>query len=187
MGYVCRKNLIPDPRFQHVDRFQDSGVIVQAVDHENGHRYVKATWDGKSADPYLNIASDIKTLAGSYRLHFNVFAQGGNGYIRVFTRDSHTSNYGSPVMQVGVSDGQTIRKASDPFTLKAVTIVRIVPPTTSGGYIMITETNLELASTFDQAYPYFDWATMPDPRGGGGIPPSLPDPVVRLLEWGLAA
>ena len=32
---------------------------------------------------------------------------------------------------------------------------------------MITECNLELASTFDQAYPYFDWATMPRETGGG--------------------
>ena len=34
---------------------------------------------------------------------------------------------------------------------------------------------------------YFDYSLMPDPRGGGGIPPSVPAHVVRRSFWGLAA
>lgn len=186
MDYVHRTNLIPDPRFRHVDGMKSVGVNVAYVDHENGKRYVRAIWDGKTQDPYLNIASDISNTPGSYRLFFNVFAQGGDASVRVYTRTDGTTSY-RQVMLRGVADGQTIRGASDPFDLQAVTIVRIVPPKTAGGMIMITECNLELASTFDQAYPYFDWATMPDPRGGGGIRPShLAARAVRS-QWGLAA
>lgn len=167
MGYVIRRNLIPGPRFQHVDRLKSSGVTVQAVDHENGRRYVRAIYDGVGTDPYLNIANDIIAVPGSYCLFYNVFAQGGDGKLNVFTRDSgNPSNY-VLVYSMPVGDGQTIRQASNQLTLNEVTIVRIVPPKTSGGYIMITETNLELAATFDESLPYFDWSTMPDPRGGG--------------------
>ena len=167
MDYIHRVNLIPDPRFRHVADMKVTGVDAVAVDHENGHRYVKAVWDGKTQDPYLNLAHDIGTVPGSYRLHFNAFAQGGTGRVRVYTRNADTMSYGDPVLDVNVRDGQTVRKASDPFTLKTFTIVRIIPPKTEGSAIMITECNLERASTFDESYPYFDWATMPDPRGGG--------------------
>ena len=30
-----------------------------------------------------------------------------------------------------------------------------------------TEPLIELASTYDESFPYFDYSTMPDPRGGG--------------------
>ena len=166
MDYVHRTNLIPDPRFQHVDRLKSSGVTVQAFDHENGSRYVRAIYDGVGTDPYLNIANDIITVPGRYRLNFDVFAKGGTGYVRVFTRENGVSGYDNS-LSVSVADGQSINKASDPFTLKTITIVRIVPPRTIGGFIMVAEINLELASTFDESLPYFDWATMPDPRGGG--------------------
>ncbi|QAY33082.1 hypothetical protein ESN35_06460 [Bifidobacterium pullorum subsp. gallinarum] len=186
MDYVHRTNLIPDPRFRHVADMKSGGVTVTAVDHENGHRYVKAVWDGEDGDPYLNIANDIITIPGSYRLFYNVFAQGGDGKLNVYTRESSKPDY-VLAYSMPVGNGQTIRQASNQLTLNAVTIVRIVPPKTSGGVIMIAECNLERASTFDESYPYFDWDTMPDPRGGGGIPPSVPAHVVRRSMWGLAA
>lgn len=187
MDYVHRTNLIPDPRFQHVDRLKSSGVTVQAFDHENGSRYARAIYDGVGTDPYLNIANDIITVPGSYRLFYNVFAQGGDGKLNIYTRESSKPDY-VLAYSMPVGNGQTIRQASNQLTLNAVTIVRIVPPKTEGGLIMITECNLERASTFDQAYPYFDWATMPDPRGGGGIRPSpVAAHVVRRSFWGLAA
>lgn len=167
MDYVHRTNLIPDPRFQHVESMVAKDVTVRTFDHENGHRYVRAVYDGVGTDPYLNIANDIITVPGSYRLFYNVFAQGGDGKLNVYTRESSNPDY-VLAYSMPVGDGKTIRQASTPITLNEVTIVRIVPPKTSGGMIMITECNLELASTFDQAYPYFDWSTMPDPRGGGG-------------------
>lgn len=165
MDYVHRTNLIPDPRFQHVDRLKSSGVTVDAVNHENGHRYVRAVYDGVGADPYLDIAN-ILTAPGSYRLFFNVYSNGGNGLVRVYTRTAGASAY-RLAAERGVADGQTVRTALEPFLLDPVTIVRIIPPKTAGGMIMIAECNLELASTFDQAYPYFDWATMPRETGGG--------------------
>lgn len=166
MDYVHRTNLIPDPRFRHVADMKRRGVTADAVDHENGYRYVRAVWDGEDGDPYLNIAYDIITVPGSYRLHFNVFAKGGDGKLNVYTRESSKPDY-VLAYSMPVGNGQTIRQASNQLTLNAVTIVRIVPPKTSGGMIMIAECNLERASTFDESYPYFDWATMPDPRGGG--------------------
>lgn len=188
MDYVHRTNLIPDPRFRHVADMNSVGVNVAYVDHENGKRYVRAIWDGKTQDPYLNIANDIITIPGSYRLFYNVSAMGGDGKLNIYTRESSKSNNYVLAYSMPVGDGQTIRQASNQLTLNAVTIVRIIPPKTEGGLIMITECNLELASTFDQAYPYFDWATMPDPRGGGVIRPSpLAACAVRRSFWGLAA
>lgn len=167
MDYVHRTNLIPDPRFQHVDRLKSSGVIVSAMNLANDRRYVRAVYDGVGTDPYLNIANDIITVPGSYRLFYNVFAHGGDGKLNIYTRASSKPDY-VLAYSMPVGNGQTIRQASNQLTLNAATIVRIIPPKTSGGLIMITECNLELASTFDQAYPYFDWSTMPDPRGVGG-------------------
>lgn len=188
MDYVHRTNLIPDPRFQHVDRLKSSGVAVDAVDHENGYRYVRAVYDGKDSDPYLNIAYDIRTAPGSYRLFYNVFAKGGEGRLRVFTREADKPNNYVVPYSMSVGDNQSVRQASKQLTLNEVTIVRIVPPKTKGGMIMITECNLELASTFDQAYPYFDWSTMPRETGGGGIRPSpVAAHAVRRSFWGLAA
>lgn len=186
MDYVHRTNLIPDPRFQHVDRLKSSGVTVSAMDHENGRRYVRAIYDGVGTDPYLNIANEIVTVPGSYRLFYNVFAQGGDGKLNIYTRESSKPNY-VLAYSMPVGNGQTIRQASNQFTLNAVTIVRIIPPKTSGGMIMITECNLELASTFDQTYPYFDWATMPRETGGGIRPSPVAAHVVRRSFWGLAA
>lgn len=185
MDYVHRTNLIPDPRFQHIEDMRDQGVSqVGEVDHENGHRYVRAFYDGSAADPYLDIAN-IRTAPGSYQLFFNAYSDGGSGLVRVYTRTG-TSPY-RMVAERGVADGQTVRTALGPFSLDSATIVRIVPPKTTGGMIMITECNLELASTFDQAYPYFDWSTMPRETGGGGIRPSPVAVVVRRSVWGLAA
>lgn len=167
MDYVHRTNLIPDPRFQHVDRLKSSGVTVQAFDHENGRRYVRAMYDGVGTDPYLNIANDIITVPGSYRLFYNVFALGGDGKLNIYTRESSKPNNYVLAYSMPVGNGQTIRQASNQLTLNALTIVRIVPPKTAGGLIMITECNLERASTFDEAYPYFDWSTMPRETGGG--------------------
>ena len=167
MDYVHRTNLIPDPRFQHVDRLKSSGVTVGAVNHENGRRYVRAMYDGVGTDPYLNIANDIITVPGSYRLFYNVFAQGGDGKLNIYTREPSKPNNYVLAYSMSVGNGQTIRQASNQLTLNAVTIVRIIPPKTSGGLIMITECNLERASTFDEAFPYFDWSTMPRETGGG--------------------
>lgn len=186
MDYVYRRNLIPDPRFQHFESMVAKDVTVQPVNHENGRRYVRAIYDGVGTDPYLNIANDIITAPGSYRLFYNVFAHGGDGKLNIYTRESSKPNNYVLAYSMPVGNGQTIRQASNQLTLNAVTIVRIVPPKTSGGLIMIAECNLERASTFDEAYPYFDWATMPDPRGGG-IPPSIHVAVVRRSFWGLAA
>ena len=188
MDYVHRTNLIPDPRFQHVDRLKDTGVTVAAVNHENGHRYVRAVYDGVGTDPYLNIAHDIITVPGSYRLFYNVFALGGDGKLNIYTRESSKPNNYVLAYSMPVGNGQTIIQASTPITLNEVTIVRIVPPKTAGGMIMIAECNLERASTFDEAFPYFDWSTMPRETGGGGIRPSpLAARAVRRYQWGLAA
>ena len=168
MDYVHRTNLIPDPRFQHVESMVAKDVTVRTFDHENGHRYVRATYDGAGTNPYLNIAHDIVTVPGSYRLFYNVFAQGGDGKLNIYTRgeSSKPNNY-VLAYSMPVGNGQTIRQASNQFTLNAVTIVRIIPPKTSEGLIMITECNLERASTYDDGLPYFDWATMPRETGGG--------------------
>lgn len=166
MDYIHRVNLIPDPRFRHVDSISSQGGTVKTLDHENGHRYLQITYDGHHADPYVQLADNIITVPGSYRLHFNVYAEGGTGYVRVFTRERETSGYDNP-LGVSVSDRQNINQSSAPFDLKKVTIVRIVPPKVEGGMIMITEPNLELASTFDESLPYFDWSTMPRETGGG--------------------
>lgn len=167
MDYIHRVNLIPDPRFRHVADMKRRDVTVQAVDHENGHRYVRAIYDGVGTDPYLNVAYDIITIPGSYRLFYNVFAMGGNGKLNIYTRESSKPNSYVLAYSMPVGDGQTIRQASNQLTLNAVTIVRIIPPKTSGGLIMITECNLESASTYDDGLPYFDWATMPREAGGG--------------------
>ena len=167
MDYVHRTNLIPDPRFQHFESMVAKDVTVQPVNHENGRRYLRAVYDGVGTDPYLNIANDIGTVPGSYRLFYNVFAQGGDGKLNIYTRESSKPNNYVLAYSMPVGNGQIIRQASNQFTLNAVTIVRIVPPKTSGGLIMITECNLERASTFDEAYPYFDWSTMPRETGGG--------------------
>lgn len=167
MDYVHRTNLIPDPRFRHVADMKSVGVNVSYVDHENGRRYVRAVYDGVGTDPYLNVANDISTIPGSYRLFYNVFAQGGDGKLNIYTRESNKPNSYGLAYSMPVGDGQTIRQASNQLTLNAVTIVRIIPPKTEGGMIMITECNLESASTFDAAFPYFDYATMPREAGGG--------------------
>ena len=160
MDYVHRTNLIPDPRFQHVEDMRDQGLSqVAAVDHENGHRYVRVFYDGSEADPYLDIAN-ILTAPGSYRLHFSAYAEGSNGLVRVYTRTVGASAY-KMVTERGVADGQTVTTALGPFSLSSDTIVRIVPPKTAGGMIMITQCNLELASAFDLEYPYFVWAALP--------------------------
>lgn len=163
-----RVNEIRDPLFRHVSQMKLFGVDAIAVDHSNGHRYARAIWNGESSDPYLDIR-DHATTPGSYRLFFNCYAENGTGRVRVFTRDANTTSYGAAVVDVAVSDRQTIRKAVGPFTLKASSIVRIVPPKTEGGLIMITEVNLELDSTFDQSQPYFDYSLMPLERLGGGL------------------
>lgn len=161
MDYVYRTNLIPDPRFRHVESMVAKDVTVQAVDHENGHRYVRAIYDGVGTDPYLNVANDIITVPGLYRLFCNVLAQGGDGKLNIYTRESSKPGNYVLVYSMPVSDGQTIRQASNNLTLKELTIVRIIPPKTSGGQIMITECNLERASTYNDGLPYFDYATMP--------------------------
>lgn len=163
MDYVHRTNLIPDPRFQHVEDMRDQGLSkVEAVDHENGHRYLRVFYDGLEADPYLDIAN-ILTAPASYRLHFSAYAEGSNGLVRVYTRTAGMSAY-RMVAERGIADGQTVTTALGPISLSSDTIVRIVPPKTTGGMIMITECNLELASTFDESLPFFYYGTMPDPR-----------------------
>lgn len=131
MDYAYRRNLIPDPRFRHVDSISSQGVTVKTVDHENGNRYLQITYDGQHYDPYVQLADNITTVPGSYRLHFNVYAEGGTGYVRVFTRERETSGYDNP-LGVSVSDRQNINQSSAPFDLKKVTIVRIVPPKVEG-------------------------------------------------------
>lgn len=187
MDYVHRTNLIPDPRFQHVESMVAKYVTVRTFDHENGHRYVSATYDGAGPNPYLSIANDIITVPGSYRLFYNVFAQGGDGKLYVYTCESSKPNNYVLAYSQPVGNGQTIRQASNQLTLNELTIVRIIPPKTAGGQIMITECNLERASTFDEAYPYFDWSTMPRETGGVGIPPSPVDSRAVRSQWGLAS
>lgn len=101
---------------------------------------------------------------GGYRLDdlfYNVFAKGGEGKLNIYTRESSKPNNYALAYSMPVGDGQTIRQASNQLTLNAVTIVRIIPPKTEGGVIMITECNLESASTYDAAVSGWGFGSSP--------------------------
>lgn len=175
-GLVRRVNVWADPLFKTL---KPSNVYGGTVERGTNEAVWRASADSNGCGwdfPNLSRNTDmifrcfLWVSAPNTKSALNIYGYGQSGKQLATFTPSSSSN--TPVLR---------------FNTGAYEKIRIEFSAVNGGNVNVGEPNLELASTFDESFPYFDYSMMPDPRGGGGIRPSLPDPVVRLLEWGLAA
>lgn len=173
---VRRVNMWPDPLFKTLNPSNVYGGTVQRGDNQAVWR---ASADGNGCGwDFTNLSRNTDMIfrcflwvsAPNTKSALNIYGYGQSGkQLATFTPNSSNS---TPVLRFNTGSYEKIR-----IEFSAV----------NGGNTNIGEPNLELASTFDESFPYFDYSMMPDPRGGGGIRPSpLAARAVRS-QWGLAA
>lgn len=152
-----RINLFPDPNMANTI-FRC--IPVQCtVDFPtvSGFRWLRATTSG-SGDIYAQYALAGANLppAGVYHIHAVCYAQGSGALFRVYAGDG---NGYSILNETGIVDNQTKGINAD-ITIPANTtqlLIRVVPPSTVGKFILIRDILLESKSTYDTGV-------------GGGLP-----------------
>lgn len=146
-----RINLFPDPNM--------ANTIFQCIPSRctvdfptvSGFRWLRATTSG-SGDIYAQYQLTGANLprAGVYHIHSVCYAQGSGAFFRVYAGVS-----GSFTMphETGIADDQTKGIDAD-ITIPANAtqlLIRVVPPSTVGKFILIRDILLESKSTYDTA------------------------------------
>ena len=146
-----RINLFPDPNMANTIF---KCITVQCtVDFPtvSGFRWLRATTNG-SGDIYAQYQLVGVNLppAGVYHIHSICYAQGSGAFFRIYARDG---NRYSILYETGIADNQTKMIDAD-ITIPADTtqlLIRVVPPSTVGKFILIRNILLESKSTYDTA------------------------------------
>lgn len=152
-----RINLFPDPNMANT--IFRCVPIQCTVDFStvSGFRWLRATTSG-SGDIYAQyeLAGVNLPPAGAYHIHALCYAQGTGALFRVY---AGVGNSFTVLNNTGVADNQTKFIDAD-ITIPAGTtqlLIRVVPPSTVGKFILIRNILLESKSTYDTGV-------------GGGLP-----------------
>lgn len=161
-----RINLFPDPNMANTI-FQCKSIQC-TVDFPtvSGFRWLRATTSG-SGDIYAQYELTGANLptAGVYHIHAICYAQGSGALFRVY---AGVGNGFTILKETGIADDQTKLIDAD-ITIPANTtqlLIRVVPPSKVGKFMLIRDILLESKSTYDTAvgggYPrFFTGDTMP--------------------------
>lgn len=154
---TLRINLFPDPNM--------ANTIFKCVPMRctvdfptvSGFRWLRATTSG-SGDIYAQyqLAGVNLPKAGVYHIHAVCYAQGSGALFRVY---AYVGNGFTMPCEIGIADNQTKLIDAD-ITIPANAtqlLIRVVPPSTVGKFILIRNILLESKSTYDTAI-------------GGGLP-----------------
>lgn len=156
-GLVRRVNLWPDPLFKTLKPDNVYGGTVHRGDNQ-ALWYASADSNGCGWD-FTNLSRNTDMIfrcflwfsAPNIKHILGVYGMNQSGIMLAsFTSSSSSSD--TPVLRFNTGSYEKIR-----IEFRAA----------NGGNTNIGEPNLELASTFDESFPYFDYSTMPDPRVGG--------------------
>lgn len=160
-----RINLFPDPNMANTI-FQcipsRCTVDFQTV---SGFRWLRATTSA-SGDIYAQyvLAGANLPPSGVYHIHAVCYAQGSGALFRVY---ANVGNGYSLLYETSIADDQTKMIDAD-ITIPADTarlLIRVVPPSTVGKFILIRDILLESKSTYDTAVGglprFFTGDTMP--------------------------
>lgn len=148
---TLRINLFPDPNMANTI-FKCVPVRCTAdFPTVSGFRWLRATTSG-SGDIYAQyrlMGVDLPP-AGVYRIHAVCYAQGSGALFRVY---AGVVGKFTILYETGIADNQTKMIDAD-LTIPADTtqlIIRVVPPSTVGKFILIRDILLESKSTYDTA------------------------------------
>ena len=152
-----RINLFPDPNM--------ANTIFQCIPRQctvdfptvSGFRWLRATTSA-SGDIYAQYQLTGANLpqAGVYHIHAVCYERGSNALFRVY---AGVGNSFTLLHETGIADNQTKIIDAD-ITIPANTtqlLIRVVPPSTVGKFMMIRDILIESKSTYD-------------PAVGGGLP-----------------
>lgn len=152
-----RINLFPDPNV--------ANTIFQCIPSRctvdfptvGGFRWLRATTSA-SGDIYAQyvLAGANLPPAGVYHIHAVCYERGSNALFRVYAGVGNSSTL---LHETGIADNQTKIIDAD-ITIPANTtqlLIRVVPPSTVGKFMMIRDILIESKSTYD-------------PAVGGGLP-----------------
>ena len=146
---TLRTNLFPDPNV--------ANTIFKCIPTQctvdfptiNGFRWLRATTRG-SGDIYAQYQLTGANLptAGVYHIHAVCYARGSGAFFRVYASigDSFVL-----INQTGIADNETKMIDAD-ITIPAGTtqlLIRVVPPSKVGEFILIRDILLESKSTYD--------------------------------------
>ena len=174
-GLVRRVNLWPDPLFKTLKPSNKYGGTIERGTNEAVWRATEESngcgWDFANLEKNTDMVFRcFLWVSATNAIALRVYGYGQSGIqLASFTPNSSRN---TPVLR---------------FNTGAYEKIRIEFSAVNGGNTNIGEPNLELAYTFDESLPYFDYSMMPDPRGGGGIRPSLLAARAVRSFWGLAA
>ena len=146
-----RINLFPDPNM--VNTIFKCITVRCTVDFPtvSGFRWLRATTSG-SGDIYAQYQLTGANLpqAGVYHIHAICYTRGSGAFFRVYAGDG---NRYTILDETGIADNQTKVIDAD-ITIPANTtqlLIRVVPPSTVGKFILIRDILLESKSTYDTA------------------------------------
>lgn len=148
---TLRINLFPDPNVANTIFKCISVQCTVDFPTVSGFRWLRATTSG-SGDIYAQYQLTGANLppAGVYHIHAVCYAQGPGAFFRVYARISDRFVL---INQTGIADNQTKTIDAD-ITIPANTtqlLIRVVPPSTVGKFILIRDILLESKSTYDTA------------------------------------
>lgn len=146
-----RINLFPDPNM--------ANTIFQCIPRQctvdfptvSGFRWLRATTSG-SGDIYAQYQLTGANLpqAGVYHIHAACYARGSAAFFRVY---AGVGNSFTLLHETSIADDQT-RWIDADITIPANTtqlLIRVIPPSTVGKFILIRDILLESKSTYDTA------------------------------------
>lgn len=146
-----RINLFPDPNM--------ANTIFQCIPRQctvdfptvSGFRWLRATTSG-SGDIYVQYQLTGANLpqAGVYHIHAVCYARDSGAFFRVY---AGVGNSFTLLHETSIADNQT-RWIDADITIPANTtqlLIRVVPPSTVGKFILIRNILLESKSTYDTA------------------------------------
>ena len=146
-----RINLFPDPNMANtIFKCIPSRCTVD-FPTVSGFRWLRATTSG-SGDIYAQyvLAGANLPPSGVYHIHAICYAQGSGALFRVY---ANVGNGYSMLHETVIADDQTKTIDAD-ITIPANTtqlLIRVVPPSTVGKFILIRDILLESKSTYDTA------------------------------------
>lgn len=146
-----RINLFPDPNMANTIFQCMPARCTVDFPTVSGFRWLRATTSG-SGDIYAQyvLAGANLPPAGVYHIHAVCYAQGSGAFFRVY---AGVGNGFTILHETGIADNQTKGIDAD-ITIPANTerlLIRVVPPSTVGKFILIRDILLESKSTYDTA------------------------------------
>lgn len=146
-----RINLFPDPNMANTIFQCIPSLCTVDFPTVSGFRWLRATTSA-SGDIYAQyvLAGANLPPAGAYHIHAVCYARGSGALFRVY---ANVGNRYSILYETGIADDQTKTIDAD-ITIPANAtqlLIRVVPPSTVGKFILIRDILLESKSTYDTA------------------------------------